>query len=43
MFCFKKVILCVWVFCLRVHLCTTCMPDVPEGQERALGFLNLDL
>jgi hypothetical protein len=29
-------ILCVWVFCLHVCLCTTCVPAVPTGQKESV-------
>lgn len=33
---FNYFILCVWVFCLRVCLCTMCVPGAHESQKRAL-------
>ena len=36
-------ILCVWVFCLHVCLCTMCMPGAYEGQKRASDALELEL
>jgi hypothetical protein len=36
-----KFILCV--FCLHVHLCTTCMPGVQRGQKMESGPLELEL
>lgn len=35
--------LCVWVFCLHVLVCTTCMPDVLRGQKRMSNPLKLEL
>lgn len=40
---FVLFVLCVWVFCLHVCLCPTCMAGVCEGQKRALDPLKLEL
>ena len=34
---FQRFILCIWVFCLHVYLCTQCVPGAHRGQRRALG------
>jgi hypothetical protein len=26
--------LCVWMFCLHIHMCPTCLPRAQEGQKR---------
>lgn len=39
---FLKSILYMCVFCLHIYLCTTCMPSVHEGQQRALDLLELE-
>jgi hypothetical protein len=36
-------ILCVWLFCLHVCLCTTCMPCACRGQKRASDPLEVEL
>lgn len=33
----------VWVLCLHVCICTTCMPSVHRGQERVSDPLELEL
>lgn len=32
---FKTICFSLWVFCLHVYMCTTCLPGVKEGQKRA--------
>ena len=39
----KLFILCVWVFCLRVYLYTTCVSGAPRGKKRVLDPLGLEL
>lgn len=40
---FLNFILCVWVFCLHVHVCTTCVPGACGGWKRTLDPLKLKL
>lgn len=39
----KRFVLCVWVFWLRVCLCTVYMSGAHRGQERVLDALRLEL
>lgn len=32
----KRLTLCVWVFCLHLHMCATCVPGAWGGQMKAL-------
>jgi hypothetical protein len=39
----NSLILCVWRFCLKVWLWTTCMPGALGGQKRVLELRRLEL
>lgn len=39
----KNCVLCVWVFCLHVCLCTMCVPGAYRGQKKVLDSLELEL
>jgi hypothetical protein len=41
--CSYFLILCVWLFCLHVYLCTMYVPGAQGGQKRALDSLELKL
>jgi hypothetical protein len=38
--CLLIFILCIWIFCQHINMCTTCMPG---DQERVLDPLELEL
>lgn len=33
--------LCIWVFCLHIHMCTVCTPEAHEGQKMVSDPLKL--
>lgn len=35
--------LCVWLFCLHIYLCTAYVPDAHGGQRQAWDLLELEL
>lgn len=37
------ILLCIWVFCLHVYLCTICMSSVCGSQKRVSGPPELEL
>ena len=42
-FCWILCILCVWIFCLPLCNCTTCVPGACRGQKRPSSPLELEL
>ena len=37
------ILVCMWVFCLFICVCTRCEPDTHRGQKKALDPLKLEL
>lgn len=37
------ILLCLWVFCLHLYLCTMCLPSAQGSQKRALALLELGM
>jgi hypothetical protein len=43
MYFLKLFFVCIWVFCLQVFMCITCMPGACFSQQRTPGSLDLEL
>lgn len=43
LFLFSFFFLRVWVFCLLIHMCTTCMPSAQGSQKMVSGPVELQL